>query len=184
MKEGIKELIENMTPDEMKRRLAEYMAADLELQPKVVAAEVRLSREEKAKCRYEVLLIDEEGGEITVNFKDRSSRLVYIYSLLHPNGYQRHQAAAGCYAKLCQLYTMLYFKDSKALRKSIGDDFDHFFSQAVAQSRIAIRRASAQAEAFIIDRPQLHFGRTLIPAASHRGSVIMDASLLNTISNH
>ena len=72
--------IESMSLEEIKQRLAEYMAADKELMPSLVAVEVRLNQTGTAKCRYGVLLIDEEGGEIEVKFRDRYSRLVYIYT--------------------------------------------------------------------------------------------------------
>ena len=37
MTENIKEMIESMTTDEMKQRLAEYMAADQQLAPRPIA---------------------------------------------------------------------------------------------------------------------------------------------------
>ena len=170
--------IESMSLEEIKQRLAEYMAADKELMPGLVAVEVRLNQTGTAKCRYSVLLIDEEGGEFEVKFRDRYSRLVYIYTLLHPQGYQRRVPAAKDYRELCHLYSMLYFKDSDALLNTIASTgFDHFLSHYIAQSRKAIRQASPLAEPFAIDRPQSHNGKVLIPFVADGGSVIIDASL-------
>jgi hypothetical protein len=110
MTEKIKEMIELMTIDEMKKRLAEYMAADQQLAPRPIAVEVRLSNINNVRCRYDVLLIAENGQETEVKFRDRCSRLLYIYTLLHPQGYQRRLAAANNYKALRNLYTMLYFR--------------------------------------------------------------------------
>ena len=73
-----------MTDAEIRQRLAEYMESDITLMPRLVAVEVRLSGGTSSRCRYDVLLIDEEGGETSVKFRDRCSRLMYIYTLLHP----------------------------------------------------------------------------------------------------
>ena len=180
MTERIQKMIEAMTTDEMKQRLAEYMAADQQLAPRLVAVEVRPSNN-NVRCRYDVLLIAENGQETEVKFRDRCSRLVYIYTLLHPQGYQRRQAAANNYRELCHLYSMLYFRDSDALLKTIGSTDakkpGHFFSHYIAQSRNAVRQASPLAEPFAIARPQSHNGKVLIPFVADGGNVIIDASL-------
>ena len=64
MTENIKEMIESMTTDEMKQRLAEYMAADQQLAPRPIAVEVRLSNIKNVRCRYDVLLITRDRGEV------------------------------------------------------------------------------------------------------------------------
>ena len=174
MTENIKEMIESMTTDEMKQRLAEYMAADQQLAPRPIAVEVRLSNIKNVRCRYDVLLIAENGQETEVKFRDRYSRLVYIYTLLHPHNYKA----------LRQLYTLLYFKEGDALVKTIeSTDFDHFFSHYIAQSRNAIRQATPHASDFAIDRPQSHDGKVLIPFVAQGGTVILDNSLRNQMSH-
>ena len=184
MTENIKKMIESMTTDEMKQRLAEYMAADEQLAPCPVAIEVRPSNINNVRCRYDVLLIAENGQETEVKFRDRYSRLVYIFTLLHPQGYQRRLAAANGYKALCNLYTMLYFRDSDALLKTIDStDFNHFFSHYVAQSRKAIRQATPHASDFAIDRPQSHDGKVLIPFVAQGGTVILDNALRNQMSH-
>ena len=176
----IKTVIDSMSLEEIKQRLAEYMAADKTLMPTLVAVEVRPSSINNVRCRYDVLLIAEDGQETEVKFRDRYSRLVYIYTLLHPQGYQRRLAAANNYKALRQLYTMLYFKESNALIKTINStDFDHFFSHYIAQSRNAIRQATVHASDFAIDRPQSHDGKVLIPFVAQGGTVILDNSLRN-----
>jgi len=180
----IKQTIDSMSLDEIKQRLAAYMAADEQLAPRPVAIEVRLSDTGNVRCRYDVLLIAENGQETEVKFRDRCSRLLYIYTLLHPQGYQRRLAAANNYKALRNLYTMLYFRDSDALLKTIDStDFDHFFSHYVAQSRNAIRQATPHAADFAIDRPQSHDGKVLIPFVAQGGTVILDASLRNQMSH-
>ena len=180
----IKTVIDSMSLEEIKQRLAEYMAADKTLMPTLVAVEVRPSSINNVRCRYDVLLIAEDGQETEVKFRDRYSRLVYIYTLLHPQGYQRRLAAANNYKALRQLYTMLYFKESNALIKTINStDFDHFFSHYIAQSRNAIRQATVHASDFAIDRPQSHDGKVLIPFVAQGGTVILDNSLRDQMSH-
>ena len=180
----IKTVIDSMSLEEIKQRLAEYMAADKTLMPTLVAIEVRPSSINNVRCRYDVLLIAEDGQETEVKFRDRYSRLVYIYTLLHPQGYQRRLAAANNYKVLRQLYTMLYFKESDALMKTIkSTGFDHFFSHYIAQSRNAIRQATPHASDFAIDRPQSHDGKVLIPFVALGGTVILDNSLRNQMSH-
>lgn len=173
-----------MSQEEIKERLAAYMAADKQLTPRPVALEVRLSSN-NTRCRYDVLIIFEDGQKAEVKFHDRCSRLIYIFTLLHPQGYQRRLAAANNYKALKQLYTMLYLKDSDALLKTIeSTGFDHFFCHYIAQSRKAIRLAVPYSEDFAIDRPQSHDGKLLIPFVAQGGKVILDNSLYNHMSNH
>ena len=181
---NIQTMIDSMSPEEIKQRLAEYMAADEQLTPRPVAIEVRLSDINNVRCRYDVLLIAENGQETEVKFSDRYSRLVYIFTLLHPQGYQRRMTAAQNYKTLRQLYTLFYFKRSDALLNTIDSTgFDHFFSHYVAQSRKAIRQATPHASDFAIDRPQSHDGKVLIPFVAQGGTVILDASLRNQMSH-
>ena len=167
-----------MTDAEIRQRLAEYMESDITLMPRLVAVEVRLSGGTSSRCRYDVLLIDEEGGETSVKFRDRCSRLMYIYTLLHPQGYQRRSAATNDYRELRQLFSQLYFTDSEALVRTIeSTGYNQFVSQYVTQSRVAVRQTSPLASPFAIDRPQAHHGKLLIPFVAQGGTVIIDASL-------
>ena len=56
----IKTVIDSMSLEEIKQRLAEYMAADKTLMPTLVAVEVRPSSINNVRCRYDVLLIAED----------------------------------------------------------------------------------------------------------------------------
>ena len=180
----IREQIEKMTVEELRAHLTKYMTNDISLLPPIVAIEVRPSSINNVRCRYDVLLITENGQEPEVKFRDRYSRLVYIFTLLHPQGYQRRLAAANNYKALRQLYTMLYVKESNALIKTINStDFDHFFSHYIAQSRNAIRQATVHASDFAIDRPQSHDGKVLIPFVAQGGTVILDNSLRDQMSH-
>ena len=178
MSARVEEMMSKMTDTEMRQRLAEYMESDVTLMPRLVAVEVRLSSDSAVRCRYDVILIDEEGGETSVKFRDRCSRLMYIYTLLHPQGYQRRSAAANDYRELRQLFSQIYFADSEALVRTIeSTGFDQFVSQYVTQSRVAVRQTSPLAAPFAIDRPQAHHGKLLIPFVAQGGTVIIDASL-------
>ena len=147
------------------------------------AIEVRLSSKKRTKDRYDVILIDSEGGETVVKFKFHSSKLIYIYTLLHPKGYQRRKLQADNYLALRRLYNLLFFRDDKSLMKSInGSGFDHFVSQFVSQSRTAVRRASNLAEQFVIDHPHSHNGKLLIPFVAQGGRVHFDKSIINLIN--
>lgn len=187
MTKKIFNLLENMTDEELRSRLTEYMENDPKFNSPFIAVEVRLNTDAQSSCRYVVLLIDEEGRETPVTFTDRYSRLIYIYTLLHPQGYQRRKVEADGYRPLRHLYNLLYFKDSTALLKTINSTDvsspGHFMSHYIARSRKAIRQAAPSAEQFVIDRPQSHNGKILIPFAAKGGTVILDATLNNSIGN-
>lgn len=179
----IQSRIDSMSLDEIKQRLAEYMVKDQQITPRPVAVEVRSCSSNGSSCRYQVLLIAEDGQEIEVIFHDRYSRLLYIYTLMHARGYQRRFAAANNFESLRQLYTKLYLKSGNALAKSItAAGYDHFFSNSIARSRKAIRQATPHASLFAIDRPQSHDGKLLIPFAAQGGRVILDKSLENLVN--
>ena len=179
----IQERINSMSLEELKQQLAAYMAADPHFAPRPTAVEVRLSNDSHARCRYDVLLITENGEETEVKFSDRYSRLIYIYTLLHPLGYQRRLAAANDYRVLRNLYYALYVKDNEALIKTIeSTGFDHFCNHYIALSRKAIRKATLHYTDFAIDRPQSHGGKTLIPFVHQGGAVLLDETLRNTMS--
>ena len=178
MNARVTELMNKMTAEEMRQRLAEYMESDVNLMPRLVAVQVRLSSEPRARHRYDVVLIDEDGGESVVKFRDRCSRLMYIYALLHPKGFQRRAAASHDYRELRQLFSQLYFTGSDALIRTIeSTGYDHFISHYVAQSRKAVRESSPLASPFAIDYPQSHNGKLLIPFVAQGGTVILDPSL-------
>ena len=145
MSNRIQEMIDAMSADEMKTRLLEYMKNDMSLMPRFVAIEVRLN-DTDGKCRYDVLLIDERGNETSVKFHDRYSRLLYIYTLLHPQGYQRRTLAVNNYRVLGQLYSQLYFANSDALLKTISNTgYDHFFSHyGLSRARLSVRHRLSQ----------------------------------------
>ncbi len=168
-KEQIASAINAMTVDEMKRRLAEYMQNDSHLKPSIAAIEVRLCQVVSESCRYEVVLRYEDGEETVVKFHNRYSRLFYIYTLLHPEGYQRYKLIADGFSAMSRLYSTLYFKSSEAMMKTIGDDPKHFISHYIAQSRNAIRQATPHADDCMIAFPQKHNGKLLISFVERGG---------------
>ena len=62
--------------------------------------------------------------------------------------------------------------------KYVGDAFEQYFYQSVAQSRVAVRKAVANAPEFEIGCPKKNDGRTLIPAAANTENIIIDNTLL------
>jgi hypothetical protein len=172
----IKKLVDTMSVEELRQRLYDYMLADTKLS-RPVAIEVRLKDTYTRGGRYDVLFIMENGEEVKVKFTDRHSRLIYIYTLLHPQGYQRRSLRTNNFQALRDLFSRLYFGSAEPLMKAIGNDFDHYFSQAVAQSRKAIRETIGASELFEIALPQRHGGKTLVTFAANGGNVIMDPSL-------
>jgi len=178
MNTNIQQLISAMSTDEIRTRLASYMEADETLAPHTVAIQVRRRDRMDKSGLYQVLLIGHDGSETEVKFRDRTSRLVYIYTLLHPQGYYRRHLTEHHYQALCSLYSQLYFRTPEPLLKTIGDNFNHFFSQAVAQSRKAIQNANIHATNCLIASPMHYNGRTLIPMAlNKREAIIIDESL-------
>lgn len=176
--ENIERMINAMSVEEMKTRLAAYMTADQQLAGPV-AIEVRLKDEADSRCRYKVLLVMEDGEEIEVKFTDRPSRLLYIYTLMHPQGFQRRNLTKNNYQPLRELYSKLYFTSTDAVLKSIESlTFNQYFNQAVSQARSAIRKAISKSEDFVIACPQQNNGKTLVTFAANGGQVIIDNSLL------
>ena len=177
--DNITRMIDAMSVDELRMRLAAYMMAELQKASQPVAIEVRLSDTLNRGGRYDVFFVMENGEEVEVKFTDRYSRLIYIYTLLHPKGFQRRSLEANNYKQLCNLYRKLYFTSSEPLLKSIDRyGFDQFFCQAVAQSRVAVRNAISASDDVEIARPQRHNGKTIVIFAANGGTVIVDNSLL------
>ena len=65
--------------------------------------------------------------------------------------------------------------------KAIGNDFDQYLSQAISQSRVAVRRAAAHTENFVIALPTRHRGKTIVDWADKGGTVIIDNSLRSSL---
>ena len=171
-------IVNSMTVEEMRTRLVEYMAKDESLKPKPIGVEVKLRDDFCRSCRYAVLLIMNDGSEKEVQFRDRHSRLVYIYTLMHPKGYRRAFLLNNDLKDLRQLYSKLYFSSDDPMMKYVGDAFEQYFYQSVAQSRVAIRATVANASDYEIACPKKNDGRTLIPAAAKTENIIIDNNLL------
>ncbi len=175
--EMITNLIESMTVDEMKERLAQYMLTDETVCSRPIGIEVRLRETSNRQGRYEVIMLMADGSEVEVKFTDRPSKLIYIYTLLHPEGFQRRSLTYNNYKPLRELFCKLYFMSDEPLLKAVEGKFDQYFNQAVTQSRVSIRKAIGRVEDFEIDLPQRNAGRTIIKHAANGGTVIIDNSL-------
>ena len=176
----IKKLVDTMSVEELRQRLYDYMLADNK-PSRPVAIVVRQKDISNRGGRYDVLFIMENGEEVEVKFTDRHSRLIYIYTLIHAQGYQRRSLTKNDYQPLRELFSKIYFADSSPLMKAIGDHFDRYMNQSVAQARVAVRKAIADSEDFEIARPQRHGGKLLVnfAAANYNNveAVFIDPSL-------
>ena len=173
----IMNMLDQMSVEELKNRLAAYMLADENLMPKPIGVEVRLTDDNTKSCRYDVFLLMDDGSEKEVKFRDRYSRLVYIYTLMHPKGYRSAFLKNNKLKDLCNLYSTLYFASAEPLMQYASDKFRRFFYQSVAQSRVFIRNTDPHAKDFEIGYPRNYNGRTLIPAAADPDKVIIDNTL-------
>ena len=181
---AISTLIDAMSESEMRSRLAHYMQNDPSLQPSFMAIEIRQKDSPCKGCHYDIMLVDEAGNQTPIHFSDYNSCLLYVYALLHPQGFQRRKLVADNFQELCQLYSLLFLKKSQKLIKSINTvGIERFLNHYVSSSRRAIRAASPAAGQFLIDRPNAHKGKLLIPFVAENGQVIVDDSLRKSMSN-
>jgi hypothetical protein len=177
----IQEAISRMSEEEMKTRLEAYMKADKEWMPKPVAIEVRRNNDNLGVGIniYDVVFVMDDDTEKVVNFGDRFSKLFYIYTLMHPQGYRRMDLndPEHNYRDLVGLFRALYLISTDKLIESINKvGFEHFMSQAVTQSRRFIRESIGLKE-FEIAYPRQHKDRYIIPAVNDELKVIMPPTL-------
>ena len=125
----INEAIEQMSVEEMKQRLASYMAADKEWAPKPVAIEVRHRdiKDISGTNIYDVIVLKDDDTEEVIHFEDRYSKLIYIYTLMHPKGYQRRSLnkPEKDFSELASLYRAVFMADPDRLIAYATKDFDH-----------------------------------------------------------
>ena len=177
----ISEAIQKMSIEEMQQRLAVYMAADKEWASKPVAIEVR-HRDIKDISRgniYDVIVLKDDGMEEEINFDDRYSKLIYVYTLMHPKGYQRYsldKREMG-YPELASLYNALFMASPERLINYAGQDFNHMMSMAVSFIRKAVKNMIG-CEELTIGNPRRYNGRTVIPAVHDGLEVIIDSQLI------
>lgn len=180
----IQEAIEQMSVEEMQERLAEYMAADKEWAPKPVAIEVRHRdiKDIAGSNIYDVIVMKDNGTEEVLKFDDRYSKLIYIYTLMHPKGYQRrslNKQAQG-FPELASLYRAIYMANPERLIAYTAKDFNHMMSMAVSFIRKAISKMIG-CEELTIGNPRQYYGRTVIPAVYNGLEIIIDSQLQKSI---
>ena len=181
--------VEGLSADEMKERLVEYMAKEHSATILPVSVCVKNEHHKGTCSQFNVYLTTNNGAEVEVKFPDRPSRLIYIYTLLHPEGFQRRMLERNNYKGLADLFVQLFAKNpEKSFYNSLKKDFNHYVNDAIAKSRRAIREAVKEAlfrnqphselwNDIEIANPSEHNGRTVIPFAKDRGRVIVDAKL-------
>ena len=180
----IQEAIQQMSVEEMQQRLAEYMAADKEWAPKPIAIEVRHRdiKDISGTNIYDVVVLKDNGTEEVIKFEDRYSKLIYIYTLLHPKGYQRRclNKPEKAFTELASLYRAIYMADPKRMIASAEKDFNHMMSMAVAFVRKTLDKMIG-CEELTIGNPRQYYGRTVIPAVYNGLELIIDSQLQHHI---
>ena len=177
----IQEAIQKMTVEEMKQRLAAYMAADKEWAPKPVAIEVRY-RDQNAiggSNKYDVIVLKDDDTEEVIQFGDRYSKLIYIYTLMHPKGYQRRilNKRERNFPELTSLYQNIYsMADTERLVKQATKNFDHVMNMAISFIRKAFKNKIGLEE-LSIGNPREYNGMVVIPAVYDGLEVILDSEL-------
>jgi len=180
----IQDAIQQMSVEEMQQRLAEYMAADKEWAPKPIAIEVRHRnvKDINGSNIYDVIVLKDDNTEEVIKFGDHYSKLIYIYTLLHPKGYQRRSLnkPEKAFPELASLYRAIFMAYPKRMIASAEKDFDHMMSMAIAFVRKAIDKMMG-CEELSIGNPRQYNGRTVIPAVYNGLEVIIDSQLQNCI---
>ena len=178
----IQEAIQQMSVEEMQQRLAEYMTADKKWAPKPIAIEVRHRdvKDISGTNIYDVIVLKDDNTEEVIKFEDRYSKLIYIYTLLHPKGYQRRSLnkPGQSFPELASLYRAIFMSDPKRMIAAAEKDFNHMMSMAVAFVRKAIDKMIG-CEELTIGNPRQYYGRTVIPAVHDGLEVIIDSQLPN-----
>ena len=180
----IQEAIQQMGVEEMQERLAKYMAADKDWAPKPLAIEVRHRKIKDIVGTniYDVIVLKDDDTEEVIKFEDRYSKLIYIYTLLHPKGYQRRSLnkPEKAFPELASLYRAIFMASPERMIASAEKDFNHMMSMAVAFIRKAIDKMIG-CEELTIGNPRQYYGRTVIPAVYNGLEVIIDSQLQNHI---
>ena len=176
----IQEAIKQMSVEEMQQRLAEYMAADKKWAPNPIAIEVRHrdAKDVSGSNIYDVIVRKDDDTEEVIKFGDRYSKLIYIYTLMHPKGYQRRSLNKQDqrFPELASLYRAVYMADPERLISCAAKDFNHMMSMAVSFIRKAIDKMIG-CEELTIGNPRHFYGRTVIPAVYNGLEVIIDSQL-------
>ena len=180
----IQEAIKQMSVEEMQERLAAYMAADKEWAPKPIAIEVRHRdiKDISGTRIYDVIVLKDDSTEEVIQFEDRYSKLIYIYTLLHPKGYQRRSLnkPEKSFPELASLYRAIFMADPERMIAAAEKDFNHLMSMAVSFVRKAVDKMIG-CEELTIGNPRQYYGRTVIPAVYDGLEVIIDSQLQNHI---
>lgn len=158
--------INSMTFDEMRDALKVYMLQDTLTDKIPVSVEVRYnhSLSNDKNGWYDVVFLLEDGSEMKVDFKERAGKLLYVYALRHPRGFQRRALAENDFSALVNLYTTLFACSSEKIKKPLHKDFDNFVSRAITLSRNALRKTLGKdnSAAFEIADPKAHNGKIII----------------------
>ena len=180
----IQKAIQQMSVEEMQVRLAKYMAADKEWAPKPIAIEVRHRdiKDISGTNIYDVIVLKDDDTEEVIKFEDRYSKLIYIYTLLHPKGFQRRSLnkPEKAFPELASLYRAIFMADPERLIAYTAKDFNHMMSMAVSFVRKAIDKMIG-CEELTIGNPRQYYGRTVIPAVYNGLEVIIDSQIQNHI---
>lgn len=113
--------IMSMTIEEMRNALKEYMLQDALMGKMPISVEVRHNHS-LGNCKnggYDVIFMLEDGSVVKVDFKERAGKLIYVYALTHPRGFQRRALAQNDFSGLINLYTTLFACSSEKILKPL-----------------------------------------------------------------
>lgn len=114
---------------------------------------------------YAIVVDDGNGSRYELHFAERPAKVLYMFALRHPEGFQRRLLARDNYAELLDICRQIY-GTGIALRtsKRLASNFDRFVSQGMA----ALRRGIA---ASTTDNVVLAKGLSLVDPRSTGGLV-------------
>lgn len=192
-------LFKNLSEDKQRTCINELLSEcnSNTLIPIPVSISVRSEHRKGTTMFYGVYLQMNNGEEVKVDFESRSSQLMYVYTLLHPNGFQRRVLEKNDYKELANLFCVLFGTAPDTFLRSLKHkksqkELDHFFSHAISRSRAAIKKVMEKAIRYsvshqgawndmFIDNPHHNNGRTVIPFAVNQEKIFIDAKLREAV---
>lgn len=126
---------------------------------------------------YDIVVYEGNGESNILSFHDRASKLLYVFTLLHPHGFQRRVLGRNNCSDLLALCSVLFgIKACGRIGTKLSNDFDHYISQAAAQSRRAVAESVKNPETAMncsLADPRKTGGNLYIPRVKENVSCVM-----------
>lgn len=131
--------------------------------------------------RYDIVIIHDDGSRTSLSFRDRAAKLLYTFTLMHPQGFQRRMIARNNYKEILELCAKLFGTGAcQRVENMLTHDFNHYVSQAAAQPRKAVEKSlqdPALASSCALADPRKTGGKVFIPIVKdNKASVSGDLS--------